>query len=646
MREDAQPYAVTAPRRVALPYLEKVKAELSRMESSGVISPVDEPTDWCSGLVVIPKKNNCVRLCIDLTQLNKWVRRENFQLPSTEETLNRLTGAKVFSKLDANSGFWQIPLAPASRLLTTFITPFGRYCFNRVPFGISSAPEYFQKRMQMILAGFEGVLCQMDDILVFGATQEEHDGRLENVLRKLCEAGITLNSAKCEFSKDQITFVGHVIDQNGIQPDPKKVSAVKNYEAPQNVTDVRRFLGMVNQLGRFTPNLAEHSKPLRDLLHKDNEFTWGPPQEQAFSKIKEELSNETVLALYDPKVPTKVSADASSYGLGAVLLQATDSSSSKHWKPIAYASRSMGPTEQRYAQVEKEALAVTWACEKFSDFLIGMKFNIETDHKPLISLLGSKAISDLPPRIQRFRMRLMRYEYEIYHVPGKNLYTADALSRAPQQDMSKEEEEFQTVVEAYVDSIIETLPASESLLEEIRRKLHEDSVLRIVMRYCEEGWPGFEKPSINIVTRPFWQIREELSVCQGLLMRGNRLVIPTALRADMLQRIHEGHQGILKCRERVRNFIWWPGINRETEDLVKSCSVCVKNRPDHAEPLRPTKFPDRPWEMLATDLFHLKNDNYLLVVDYFSRYVEIAKLESTTSQTIINHLKSIPHHRP
>ena len=472
------------------------------MEISGVISPVDEPTDWCSGLVVIPKKNDTVRLCIDLTQLNKWVRRENFQLPSTEETLNRLTGAKVFSKLDANSGFWQIPLSPASRLLTTFITPFGRYCFNRLPFGISSAPEYFQKRMQMILTGFEGVLCQMDDILVFGASQEEHDGRLENVMRKLSEAGITLNSAKCEFSKDRITFVGHVIDQNGIQPDPKKVSAIKGYDAPQNVTDVRRFLGMVNQLGRFTPYLAEHSKPLRDLLHKDNEFTWGPPQEQAFSKIKEELSNETVLALYDPKALTKVSADASSYGLGAVLLQATDNSS-KHWKPIAYSSRSMGPTEQRYAQVEKEALAVTWACEKFSDFLIGMKFSIETDHKPLISLLGSKAISDLPPRIQRFRMRLMRYEYEIYHVPGKNLYTADALSRSPQRGMSKEDEEFQTVVEAYVDSIVDALPASGLLLEDIRRKLHEDSVLSIIMKYCEEGWPGYEKPSIDLVTRPY-----------------------------------------------------------------------------------------------------------------------------------------------
>lgn len=197
----------------------------------------------------------------------------------------------------------------------------------------------------MILLGFEGVLCQMYDVLVFGASQEEHDNRLENVLRKLSKTGITLNSEKCEFSKDQITFVGHLIDKNGIQPDPTKVPAVKIYEAPQNVTKVRLFMGMVNQLGRFTANLAEHSKPLRDLLHKDNEFTWGHPPEQAFIKIKDELSNKTELALYDPKATTKVSADASSYGPGAVLLQVTDDSTD-YWKPTAYASRSMSQTEQ------------------------------------------------------------------------------------------------------------------------------------------------------------------------------------------------------------------------------------------------------------------------------------------------------------
>lgn len=640
LRDDAKPYAISAPRNIAIPYLDKVENELLRLENIGVVSPVDEPTDWCAGLVVVPKKNNTVRLCVDLTHLNKSVRREKHQLPSTEETLHKLTGAKVFSKLDANSGFWQIPLTESSRLLTTFLSPFGRYAFNRLPFGISSAPEHFQKRMETLLAGLPGVLCQMDDVLIFGSTQEEHDERLESVLQRFEKANMTLNDEKCEFSRDKITFVGHVIDASGVRPDPRKVEAIVDFEAPSNVPEVRRFMGMVNQLGRFTPNLAEHSKPIRELLQKDRSWVWDQPQIQAFERIKQELSSDTVLALYDPKAPTKVSADASSYGLGAVLLQRSQGEDDK-WKPVAYASRAMSSTEQRYAQVEKEALAVTWACEKFANFIIGMKFQIETDHKPLVSLLGTKAISELPPRIQRFRMRLMRYEYDIDHVPGKLLYTADALSRAPLYRMTKEEEQFQSTVEAYVDCVIEGLPASENRLNDIRKSTKDDSVLSIIVGYCENGWPGFERSSINIATRPYWQIRDELTVCQGLLMKGSRLVIPTNLRAELLQKIHDGHQGIVKCRTRARNSIWWPGINREIENLVKNCTVCVKHRSDHAEPLRPTEFPERPWQMLGSDLFQMKGANYLLVVDYFSRYIEIARLKSTTSQAIVNHLQSI-----
>ncbi|XP_033733605.1 uncharacterized protein K02A2.6-like [Pecten maximus] len=610
LRSDCKPVAVSTPRRIPLPLLDKVEAELKRMGKMGVISPVDEPTDWCAGLVVVPKKNNTVRLCVDLTQLNKSVRRENHQLPSTEDTLHKLTGAKVFSKLDANSGFWQAPLAQSSRLLTTFITPFGRYCFNRLPFGITSASEYFQKRMQALLTGLPGALCQMDDILIFGETQEEHDVRLQIVLRRLVEAGITLNSDKCQFSKDRIIFVGHVIDASGIQPDPKKVEAIVNFQAPTNVPELRRFLGMVNQIGRFTPNLAEHSKPIRDLLQKESSWIWEDPQIQAFDRIKKELSSTPLLALCDPKACTKISAAASSFGLGAVLLQCPEGSGDK-WKHVVYASRAMSSTEQRYAQVEK---AVKWACEKFADFIIGVTFQIETDHKPFVSLLGSKTMSDLPPRIQRFRMRLARYQYEVNHVPGKFLYTADTLSRAPLQSTTVEEEEFQNDVEAFVDSVIKSLPASEKRLEELRRAVHEDSVLSVIVKYCHDGLPGFEQPSTNIATRPYWQVREELSLCQGLLMRGNRL------RAEMLQRIHEGHQGIVKCRERARNSVWWPRINHEIEDIVRNCTVCVKQKTDHAEPLRPTDFPKRPWQKVGTDLFQIKNANYLLVVDYFSRY--------------------------
>ena len=235
--------------------------ELNRMEAAGVISKVSQPTPWCAGMVVVPKKNGKVRICVDLKPLNKSVLREVHPLPKVDETLARLSGAKIFSKLDANSGFWQIPLSPSSRLLTTFITPVGRHCFNKLPFGISSAPEHFQRRMSEILVDLPGVVCQMDDILVFGKTQSEHDQHLEAVLRHIEEANVTLSPQKCEFSKTKLTFLGHVIDAGGIRADPEKTKAIVDMSPPTSLSELRRFLGMANQLGKFTPNLAELTQP-------------------------------------------------------------------------------------------------------------------------------------------------------------------------------------------------------------------------------------------------------------------------------------------------------------------------------------------------------------------------------------------------
>ena len=263
----------------------------------------------------------------------------------------------MFSKLDANSGFWQIPLAKESRPLTTFITPFGRYCFNKLPFGISSAPELFQRRINEILKGLDGVLCQMDNVLISESTQAEHDSRLFAVLNRIEAAGVTLNPEKCEFRKERVKFLGHIVDRDGIRADPDKVTAILQMGPPSNVPELRQFPGMANHLGKFTPNLAQLSQPLRELLSKKNSWVWGPAQEVAFNQIKADLTQPTVLTLYDPAAPTKVSADASSYGLGAVLLQ----ENGEHWKPVAYASKSMTNNERRYAQVEKEALAVNWA---------------------------------------------------------------------------------------------------------------------------------------------------------------------------------------------------------------------------------------------------------------------------------------------
>ena len=346
LKECTTPYAVLAPRRVAVPLLPKVKAELERLENQGVISKVNEPTEWCAPMVVVPKPNADVRICVDLTKLNGSVCRERHILPSVEQILAQLNGAKIFSKLDANSGFHQIRLDKESTLLTTFITTYDRFCYNRLPFGITSAPEHFQRRMSEILSGLPGTLCLIDDTLVYGSNQEEHDERLKAALDKIKAGGLTLNKEKCQFSQEKVTFLGQVTDATGIRPDPKKVKAIVNMKEPTDKSELRRFLGMVNQLNKFSQNQAEISKPLRDLLSIRNEWHRGHPQQKAFEQLKKELSDPgRILVHYNPGAETIVSADASPYGLGAVLTQLQDNG---EWRPVTYHSRSMSDAEKRY----------------------------------------------------------------------------------------------------------------------------------------------------------------------------------------------------------------------------------------------------------------------------------------------------------
>ena len=289
-------------------------------------------------------------------------------------------------------------------------------------------------------------------------------GRLEMnmipVLERIKAAGITLNPDKCQFSQPQITFLGHVIDCNGISPDPRKTTAILAMKPPSSITELRRFMGMVNQMSKFSPNIAHISKPLRELLSTKRVWTWSSAQEESFKKLKEELSSPRVLALYDTSAKTKISADASAYGLGVVLLQQQDD---EKWHPMAFASRTMNEAELRYAQIEKEALALTWALKKFSEYVLGKVVCLETDHKPLILLLGQKSLDLLPPRVLRFRLRLMRFQYSIHHVPGKTLYTADTLSRAPLCEAV--DTTTSTETENFVQMITARLPASANRLE-------------------------------------------------------------------------------------------------------------------------------------------------------------------------------------
>lgn len=248
-----------------------------------------------------------------------------------------------------------------------------------------------------ILSGLKGVVCMVDDILIYGKTQAEHAKNLTEVLKRIQASGLTLNQDKCEFSETLIRFLGQLIDPNGIHADPEKVKAISNMPQPQNASEIRRFLGMVNQLNRFSPHLSDKLKPLQDLLSSHNQWAWGPSQEQAFHATKAALVSRQVLAQYDPLLPTVVSADVLSYGLGAVLTQ--QQANSDDYKPVAYISRTLTSTEQHYAQIEKEALAVTWACEWFQTYLLGIKFHVHTDYKPLVPLLSTKPLELLPIRV-------------------------------------------------------------------------------------------------------------------------------------------------------------------------------------------------------------------------------------------------------
>ena len=599
LKENAQPTCIYTPRKIAHPLLPKVQAELENMIKLGVISPVSEPTDWCSGIVVVPKPNQGVRICVDLTQLNKSVQREIYPMSSVDESLAKLGQSKIFTKLDCKSGFGQIPLSPKSRRLTTFITPFGRFCFNRLPFGISSASEFFQRMMTEVLIDIEGVICHMDDILVHAKDQPTHDKIVREVLQRLSEAGLTLNE-KCEFSKNSAKYLGHIIDENGIHPDPSKVEAIKKFPAPSSVTELQRFMGMVNQLAKYIPQLADINTPLRQLLRKDNSWIWDKPQETAFQQIKDLLTSPPVLAHYDPQKTTIVAADASNNGIGAVLSQIQEDGTRK---PVYYISRSLTDTEQKYAVIEKEALATTWACERFNDYILGLQFTVETDHKPLVPFLTTTELYKMPPRIQRFRLRLMRYSPEVVYVQGKSQITADALSRAPVNSINSADLDLINEATKFAKQSIDIIPASTNKLQEIREEQKADDITLQVREYCIKGWPKYMPE--NPLLKQYWTNRDHFTIVDDLLLFDDRLVIPRSMRLNILNRIHEGHLGITKCCAFARSTVWWPYITSDIEDMIKRCHTCAIHQPEHKEPLLPLPLPDRPWARLGMDLLEL-----------------------------------------
>jgi hypothetical protein len=633
MDQQAVPYSVATARRVPFPIMTKVKEELDRLQSHGIITPVTEPTPWCSPMVPVVKKSGKIRICVDYKKLNVAVKRQLFMLPNLEDIAPKLAGSTVFSTLDAASGYFQIPLDPSSELLTTFMTPFGRFCFRRVPMGISSAPEIFQRKMAEMLGGHEGCEVIMDDIIIYGKTRAEHDQRLAAVLKTIKESGLKLNKAKCHFHKTELRYFGHIVGKDGIKPNPEKVEAVKNLKTPSNVSELKTVLGMINYLCRFTDKLSHLTKPMSDLLRADTAWHWGPEQEESFATIKQKISDLPSLAYFNVHRETVVSADASSYGLGGALMQKDGDS----LLPIAYCSRTLTDAEKKYSQIEKELLAAVWSCEKFAKYLVGLpSFELITDHKPLVPLLTTKDLDQGPVRCQRMLMKMMRFNATVRHVPGKDNIVADTLSRAPLPNTGEDDSES---INEYIESVKATWPTTESRLNDIKVATARDSTLQVLSEYIINGWPP--KDVVPNKARAFYE-DPDLSVVDGLITRGHQIVIPEIMREEVLKKIHESHQGITKCRERANEAVWWPGISKDIHDLISSCEVCQAKRPtQRQEPLLPTPLPGRPWESLGADLCEISGKQYLVLVDYYSRWIESRYLSQANSSNVIKAMKDI-----
>ena len=405
---DARP-VVHPPPKLPSALRDRVKNELQEMESRGIIKKVNEPTAWVNSMVVNEKRSGKLRICIDPRDLNKALRREHYQLPTHQEITSRLTDAKFFSKLDANSGFWQMPLDEESSYLTTFNTPFGRYRFTVIPFGVVFAQEVFHKTVHGKFHDLPRCETDIDDILVWGRTLEEHDQNFERVLNRVTDINMTLSKEKCQFRQTKITYLGETLTAHGVKPDETKVEAIKNYPKPTNKHDVQRLLGMVNFIAKFAPNISDVTAPLRELIKKNVAFHWLETHEKAFRDLQHLLTDPATLCYYDVARPVTLQVDASQNGLGAALIQ--------NQGPVAYAPKAMNDTQRRYAQIEKELLAVVFACKRFHQYVYGKTITVESDHKPLEAIL-KKPLSQAPSCLQKMLMQLQAYDINLVYKKG------------------------------------------------------------------------------------------------------------------------------------------------------------------------------------------------------------------------------------
>lgn len=619
------------PRSVPYALKTKVEEEIDRLLRDKIISPV-KYSEWAAPVVPILKPDGSIRLCGDYKlTINRVSKLEQYPIPRVEDLFARLDGGKQFTKLDMSHAYQQIIMDEDSKKYLTVNTHKGLFTYNRLPFGVASAPAIFQRTMEGLLQGIPGVVVYLDDILVTGVNQDNHLKTLAEVLARLKEAGLRLKRGKCMFLADEVEYLGHRVDAEGLHPTETKVKAIDEAPEPQNITELKAYLGLLNYYNKFLPNLATLLAPLHLLLRKDVQWMWKEPQKEAFKESKALLKSAKVLVHYSSESELVLACDASPYGVGAVLSQRKRGESME--KPLGFMSRTLTAAEKRYSQLDKEGLAVIFGIQRFHKYLYGRAFTICTDHKPLVNLFNeTKAVPQMgSPRVQRWAVMLQAYQYNIVYKPGKYHQNADALSRLP---MPGEEKPDDTNEQVLMMDLMDAVPVN---AVQIRKWTSHDITLSTVHNFILTGWP--EKVESPLL--PYYYRRDSLSVKDGCVIWGARIIIPSQGRTAVLKQLHQTHSGMSRMKGLARSYMWWPGMDQDVEKVVQNCEVCqsFKKAPAQA-PLHPWEWPGSPWERLHIDYAGpFMGKMYLVLVDSHSKWMEVYPTMHATSQVTVEKLR-------
>ena len=607
---------------------QKVECELERMIHAGILEPVDV-SDWATPIVPVRKPDNSVRLCGDYKiTVNQASKLDNYPIPKIDDLFSEMSGCVVFSKLDLKHAYQQMELDEDSKHILTLNTHKGLFRPTRLCFGVKSATGIFQRAIENRLKGIENTVVRVDDILVGGRDLESKFKNLRKVFQVLKDSGLRLKKEKCVFMKESVIYLGMKIDKNGIKPVKERIDAIMKAPAPRDTTELKSFLGMLTYYHKHLPNVANLLEPLHKLLRKDEKWKWGAREEDVFEKAKELLMSADLLVHYDPEKPLLLACDASPYGVGVVLSHMVHGIE----KPIAYASKTLNSAERNYSQIEKEGLAVLFGVKKFHQYCYDRHFTIISDHKPLEGLLGeNKPISGTSiARMQRWAVILSSYDYTFMYREGRKHGNADALSRLP---VNSESSNIDPDGFPFENIRLLDLDCSPVTALDIKKFTKKDADLQIVTRCIMSG--SWESTNKDMLT-PYFCRRHELSIDQGCVLWGSRVVIPKELREVVLNELHECHPGINRMKALARSYVWWPKLDQDIETKVKKCNSCQENRNQNAKAaIHPWEWTNQPWVRLHIDhAGPFLNKFYLIIIDSYSKWLEVIPTKADTQDTI------------